>query len=287
MSVSGSSPAYDSDLFARWNSALSNLAYSVGKAQFAAQLESSIRTLVDFDYSMIFAYKDQARPAVVYHNVSSAKLPIVIEAYVRGPYALDPFLAEVRRGRREGVASLSELAPDEFFETEYYRRHYSKTKIVDEIGFFMGLDDGVTAVHSIARVGNRPLFSAAEYALLADAAPAANAIGVRHWNTDRALIDGLIAAEGEEAAKHVNPVDSALRAVGMGELTDRESEIVSLLLKGHSSESVALNLEISLTTVKTHRKNIYAKLKVSSQAELFSLFLDCLRSFLPEGPEYH
>jgi DNA-binding CsgD family transcriptional regulator len=32
-------------------------------------------------------------------------------------------------------------------------------------------------------------------------------------------------------------------------------------------------LGISLPTVKTHRRNIYAKLQISSQVELFNLFV--------------
>ncbi|MEB8387031.1 helix-turn-helix transcriptional regulator [Rhodobacteraceae bacterium KMM 6894] len=56
-------------------------------------------------------------------------------------------------------------------------------------------------------------------------------------------------------------------------LTAREREVAQLILIGHSSGSISLNLGISLPTVKTHRRNIYSKLQISSQAELFSLFL--------------
>ena len=56
-------------------------------------------------------------------------------------------------------------------------------------------------------------------------------------------------------------------------LTHRECEIAGLILKGHSSKSIARIIEISPGTVKIHRKNIYRKLGISSQSELFSLFL--------------
>jgi DNA-binding CsgD family transcriptional regulator len=56
-------------------------------------------------------------------------------------------------------------------------------------------------------------------------------------------------------------------------LTGREQEIVRLLLRGHSSASVAEQLSISPGTVKIHRKNIYAKLGICSQAELLGLFI--------------
>ncbi len=56
-------------------------------------------------------------------------------------------------------------------------------------------------------------------------------------------------------------------------LTSREQDITKLILIGHSSNSIGLNLDISLPTVKTHRRNIYSKLQISSQAELFNLFV--------------
>ena len=60
-------------------------------------------------------------------------------------------------------------------------------------------------------------------------------------------------------------------------LTNREQDVVKLILIGHSSNSIAAKLCVSLSTIKTHRRNIYSKLKISSQAELFNLFLLHLR----------
>ncbi len=53
---------------------------------------------------------------------------------------------------------------------------------------------------------------------------------------------------------------------------------INLVLHGHSTKTVAEKLSISMETVKLHRKHAYAKLEVSSQAELFYLFLDSLMS---------
>ena len=64
---------------------------------------------------------------------------------------------------------------------------------------------------------------------------------------------------------------------GRDTLTDRERDVVQLILIGHNSNSIALKLCVSLSTIKTHRRNIYSKLRISSQAELFSLFLLHLR----------
>ncbi len=48
------------------------------------------------------------------------------------------------------------------------------------------------------------------------------------------------------------------------------------MLRGHSSESISRRFGIYTGTVKIHRKNIYAKLGISSQSELFSRFISYL-----------
>jgi len=47
---------------------------------------------------------------------------------------------------------------------------------------------------------------------------------------------------------------------------------VAQVLEGHSSDSIAKDLGIIVGTVRIHRSNIYAKLQISSQQELFSIF---------------
>ena len=57
---------------------------------------------------------------------------------------------------------------------------------------------------------------------------------------------------------------------GEYELTGREKEILQLLVDGHSKKHLADQLCISLHTVDTHLKNIYAKLHVHSQIDVIA-----------------
>ena len=84
---------------------------------------------------------------------------------------------------------------------------------------------------------------------------------------------GDYGAKGSHAMPPDSRVDEAFFNFGKSMLTDREREVTQLILRGHSSESISCNLTISLGTVKTHRKNAYAKLHISSQSELLSMFL--------------
>lgn len=54
-------------------------------------------------------------------------------------------------------------------------------------------------------------------------------------------------------------------------LSEREIEIVNLVIKGTTNNDIAESLFISVNTVKTHIKNIYMKLSVSNRIQLIYL----------------
>ena len=56
-------------------------------------------------------------------------------------------------------------------------------------------------------------------------------------------------------------------------LTQREEEVLELLLKGHSNTMIAKMLSISIHTVKAHVESIYRKLGVHNkvQAAIFAI----------------
>lgn len=51
-------------------------------------------------------------------------------------------------------------------------------------------------------------------------------------------------------------------------LTEREREVVSMLVHGHTNRETAQRLFLSVRTVEAHRSRIYSKLGVHSRAEL-------------------
>jgi DNA-binding NarL/FixJ family response regulator len=52
-------------------------------------------------------------------------------------------------------------------------------------------------------------------------------------------------------------------------LSSRELQVIGLLSKGFDNEQISKELVLSYHTIKTHRKNIYLKLGISSLSELF------------------
>lgn len=57
------------------------------------------------------------------------------------------------------------------------------------------------------------------------------------------------------------------------DLTEREREVLQLVVNGHSNQQIAETLVISITTVKAHISNILSKLQVSSRAEAIAYAL--------------
>lgn len=56
-------------------------------------------------------------------------------------------------------------------------------------------------------------------------------------------------------------------------LTERENEVLQLILSGKSNKEIAEALFISENTVKVHARSIYAKYDVGGRAELISTLL--------------
>lgn len=69
-----------------------------------------------------------------------------------------------------------------------------------------------------------------------------------------------------ESKKKTEKLHNALH-----QLTDRETQVAELLLKGRTYKMIAEELYLSENTVKTHIKNIYSKLNIQSKTELIKM----------------
>ncbi len=69
-------------------------------------------------------------------------------------------------------------------------------------------------------------------------------------------------------------VQSATRTTQPGmDLTEREMEVLALMVEGLNNAQIAARLTVSPSTVKSHVSNILSKLEVSSRTEAASLAL--------------
>lgn len=90
--------------------------------------------------------------------------------------------------------------------------------------------------------------------------------------TFRVTTDESVQAENNLEDK----IELAFRRIGEGVLPPREREVVELTLRGHPADAVGKLFSISSSTVRIHRKNIYSKLRINPQGELFSALLTAI-----------
>ncbi len=242
---------------------------AIATPEFPATLASLLRGVAPYNYSVFFGYRGTARPMSLHDDFPSEKRKVFVSDYQEGPYLLDPFFLAATQPIAAGLYRLRDLAPDRFYQGEYFRNYYVQTGLAEEIGFFVDLPDNATVVVSMMRA-EKP-FTAREFRDLAEMCPIVEASLRRHWAGLAERID----ADRADLIDHPPPtqIEHSFQTFGIGILTQRERQIVEYTLKGHSAAAVGLILSISPGTVRIHRRNIYAKLRISSQGELFSKFI--------------
>ena len=255
-----------------WIEPTGNVINSIGRDVFPQALTTALKNICQFDYTVVFGYLGTARPLDLFDTFPAQKRKIFVEDYQEGPYLLDPFYLATTSPVAPGLHRLKEIAPDRFYQGEYFRNYYGRTGLAEEIGFLVDLPGGAMVVISLMRA-DKP-FSAKEVRDLRQFWPVVHAAAQQHWHNISETFPGN--GTGKKRAKVTSSVELAFSQFGDGILTPREREVVEFTLKGHSAEAVGNILGIAPGTVRIHRKNIYAKLRIGSQGELFSKFIATL-----------
>lgn len=264
-----------------WNDSLAAVVDAIGSSDFATSLVAALAHVVPFDYSVIFAYRGSSRPLDLFDNFPAGKRRVFVDDYQAGPYLLDPLFIARPENWGPGPHRVADLAPDRFPQSQYFQSYYVQTGLSEEIAFFVPIHEETRVVVSLMRDAARlPPFAVRERKRLALIAPLVSAASAQHWKD----IDSRFSEAGiPQPTAAAEPVlASAFHRFGGGRLTPREAEIVEMVLKGHSSEAIGKTLGIATGTVRIHRKNIYMKLGISSQGELFSRFVASISSNLGE-----
>lgn len=243
--------------------ALAEAITALGTPEFVPRALDYLRSATPFSGCLLTLLDGNRPPRHVYDNVRDQFRSHVVDFYLDGAYLLDPFFVIYRRDAPGGVFHLREVTPDRFQKSTYFKTYYEAIHLNDEAGILIDLPTGKHLFYSIGRRRDETKFTARDLRGLRRLFPAFAALNRRHFAQE-----SYVSEEGE--------IDTAMQRFGAGALTDREREISILILKGHSSRSVAEEIGVTPGTVKIHRKNIYRKLEISSQSELFSMFLASL-----------
>lgn len=237
-----------------------------GSETFCAKLIQGIRQIVRVDEVSFIVYEPNSLPAIEFSDPELAKQN-TLTAYLKSAFLLDPYYVAATRDGRSGYFELAQLAPKAFAKSEYFKVYYQHSELTDESGYLIPIwEQGFVNIAFGRTAGKR--FRAQDHVVLRELEPMVMGLCVGHWQKkelSNAQPMGLRAR-----------LETALLSFGSSLLTQREYQVVQLILIGHSTKSMADELSVSFETIKLHRKHAYAKLEVGSQSELFYLFINSL-----------
>ncbi|WP_235915884.1 helix-turn-helix transcriptional regulator [Thalassovita mangrovi] len=244
---------------------------ALGTDDFAPAFYAWLHRCIEIDNTTMLAYFQTRRPEILF---CQARVPSVHERidsdYISGAYLIDPF-HELHVTRVDpGLYRLRDFAPDQFHRNEYFASYYRRTTLVDEIAYVAYPAEGVSVHICLGRdASSGRSFSPRDMEIAHRLSAIACGLVAKQWAglsssgdyTDAALVDRV-------RQRLIERHDIAL--------SQRQSEVALLILRGHGSVSIGLRLGISPQTVKVFRKQLYRKCAISSQAELFSLVMPLL-----------
>jgi len=253
--------------------ALAGAIEAVGGPDHVDRLIDLIGALVLHDKVTVVRYSATQRPEFVsWRNYSAA----LVRAYLDTYYVYDPFYSDWRRNQRPGIVMLRRTAHQA--RGPYISDFLGESDICDEVGVL--LEDGDDWCLGIFLDRSRQRYSAADVERLRTrfavfAALHRQDIRLRNpgfRRTDQAAMPGR---EPDHIARPELPEGL------WPDLTARERELVGLILAGYPTAAISARLAITAGTVKNHRRNIYQKLDITTERELFLQYIGALAPAAP------
>jgi DNA-binding CsgD family transcriptional regulator len=262
--------------FARFNECIADIIAAGDRGEVPALLARACNALLPSHDCLVAVFGRQILPVWLYDNVPPEDHDRVIKKYQAGHYLLDPFYRAAVDGIDSGLYRLRDVAPTGFRQSQYYKEYYESSEAGDEAAFLFRFPGERVGYIGLLNTSDQPNHRQVDVDTLRLAKPVIERLFADYW-TD-------VGHSRDDSSLH-SQLETALDMFGDSVLTARESQVLRLYLKGHSTGSIAERLDISKHTVALHRKNAYAKLDIGSQFELFHLFIDSLTCYDADEPE--
>ena len=238
-------------------------------------LMAAVERIVPADLATSLVYRRDLPPIYVYDTLRTPTEKRALQIFIASSYVLDPAYNAFLTGLRPGIHRMRDLTPDAYCDSDFHKIREVRRAANEEMGYItegwpegteelvvtIDVGEGLMAEVALNRHLTRGGFDEDDLAALRDAYPLIASLYKRIWTVLKPS-----ALESRRAQPDAGDLAPKI-------LSPREQAVALMILKGHSNESIALNLGVSLATVKTHRQRIYAKLSISSQRELFARFM--------------
>jgi DNA-binding CsgD family transcriptional regulator len=254
----------------KWNLDISKAIAALGTDQFFPSLVRAVNGQVKIDYPQVWLYHRELPPRVLYHEIPDNAVESQIDQYLEGPFGEDPFYRASMDQPKSKIYRMARITLGKLEQSDYYHSYYGDTGTVDEAVYLSKLRGGNVINLSMMRLAQNGEFSDEEYESLYLLAEPVSELIKCHSEHDDFAVTHLI----QPGIDH--QIDLAFRTFGASILSPREKDVLELMLRGYGTEISGDKLGIAVETVRRHRKSIYRKLDVSSQTDLFSLFINTM-----------
>ncbi|MDP9138385.1 MAG: helix-turn-helix transcriptional regulator [Pseudomonadota bacterium] len=246
---------------------LISLLRSAGTPDYLGELIDCIAGFAAHDRVTVTRYSTQKQPEFLTHRNFNDEL---VRRYLEVYYPYDPFYGFWCAKERPGIVPLRQFSSRELKQGLYIAEFLHQSAIRDEVGVL--LDDGSHATLAVFLERSDRNFRQYDIAVLERAYPLLQAVHEVH----RRLLAPASSQHpaSREPPRRATSSNGKLPAELWPELTAREREITAMILAGHPSSAIANRLRISSGTVRIHRHNIYAKLDITAEREVFLQYLD-------------
>ncbi|MBL4802683.1 MAG: hypothetical protein JKY45_12400 [Emcibacter sp.] len=284
MSDEGISIAGSEDWLIKLNKTICKL----GRAEFEDSLFDLVNAVVRVDHCAVFINNNDGTTA---HLFTKSKLDEALcrnlaNAYTERFHVRDPKLGAMAQtlGKSDGSEAedtkltLLLQTPDTAYDKGYKARFFTETGLVDKVSSLLQTRQ-YNIYCSFYRLQETGQFVQREFDELSRILPILTNLIFKH-----SRLSGL-----KEKEKQLDPIITQVplvrpsvgavsllddRSQVLDQLTDRERQVCIRILQGLTSEAISLDLKVAISTIQTYRKRAYAKLGISSQNELFSLYLE-------------
>ncbi len=265
-----------------WLIKLNKTIAKLGQAEFEDSLFDLVNAMVCVDHCVVFINNNDGSIAHLFtKSILSDKIcRSLAKAYTERFYVRDPnldALGQEQEAPKEKMTLLPHTSMTNYDEG-YKARFFTGTGLVDKVSSL--LETSQYSIYcSFYRLQESGRFKPREFDELSRILPILTNLIFKH---------SRLAGVGENENQH----DPIITQVPLGrtadatvnlrnarnevftQLTEREQQVCIRILQGLTSEAISLDLKVAISTIHTYRKRAYAKLGISSQNELFSLYLE-------------
>lgn len=247
---------------------LADVAAEVGQSGFHRKLRDAIAAHVKADLSMVMRYSVEGAPEYLTNDGLN---PEHMGLYLNGLYRVDPVYRVCRDGVSSGVLDLHEISAPIDEEGNYFDIFLRMTGMTDDMTILLPLPDAAATLGLVFE--RKARFRKPELAEMKSVYPLIDSLHRLHlkFSSDTGAGKEFRRAPppGLPPLSYGTALDSFLR----GKLTPRERDIMRLILLGYPNAKTAELLELTVHTIKNHKKRMYKKLDITTERELFLNFI--------------